>query len=152
TLSTEQTQLKDSVARFAAAHGVHGALVGEDARATDFRPELWRQMAELGWLGAGLSEEEGGFGGGPVETMVVLEEAGRGLLPERLLVAGMAARILAAAWPAGVVLAGTVCGEELVVAAFGDSRAGGAATARLAGDGAWVTLSGVARLVSAAVH
>jgi alkylation response protein AidB-like acyl-CoA dehydrogenase len=152
TLSTEQTQLKDSVARFAAAHGVHGALVGEDARATDFRPELWRQMAELGWLGAGLSEEEGGFGGGPVETMVVLEEAGRGLLPEPLLEAAIAARILAATRPAGDLLAGIVGGEELVVPAFGDARAGGAATAHLAGDGAGLTLSGVARLVPAAAH
>lgn len=148
TLSTEQTQLKDSVARFAAAHGVRGELVGEDARAVDFRPDLWRQMAELGWLGAGLSEDEGGFGGGPVETMVVLEEAGRGLLPEPLLEVAVAARLLAATRPAGGLLANVIAGEELVVPAFGDAGA----AACLSGAGEGLTLSGMVGLVPAAEH
>ncbi|WP_280446703.1 acyl-CoA dehydrogenase family protein [Nocardia brasiliensis] len=47
--------------------------------------EVWRQLAELGVLGLSFSEEDGGVGAGPVETMVVLEEAGRRLAPEPIL-------------------------------------------------------------------
>ncbi len=47
--------------------------------------EVWAQLAELGVLGLSFSEEDGGVGAGPVETMVVLEEMGRRLAPEPLL-------------------------------------------------------------------
>ncbi|NNH69740.1 acyl-CoA dehydrogenase [Nocardia uniformis] len=47
--------------------------------------EVWGQLAELGVLGLAFSEEDGGMGAGPVETMVVLEEVGRRLAPEPLL-------------------------------------------------------------------
>lgn len=152
TLSTEQTHLKDSVARFVASHGVRGELAGENAHDADFRPELWRRMAELGWLGAGLSEEEGGFGGGPVEAMIILEEAGRGLLPEPLLEAAIASRILAAIRPGGSLLAAVVAGEEVIVPALHSNCPGGASQVRLtAGGGCW-SLSGTSFLVTAAVH
>jgi alkylation response protein AidB-like acyl-CoA dehydrogenase len=38
--------------------------------------EIWRQYAELGLLGLPFDEKYGGFGGGPVETMIVMEAAG----------------------------------------------------------------------------
>jgi len=47
-----------------------------------FSPELWREMANLGWLGLTLPEELGGSGLGHVAQMLVLEELGRGLCPE----------------------------------------------------------------------
>ena len=43
-------------------------------------PELWRKIAELGWTSLGIPEEYGGFGGF-LDLAVVLEEAGRVLLP-----------------------------------------------------------------------
>ncbi|MCM6775780.1 acyl-CoA dehydrogenase family protein [Nocardia sp. CDC159] len=60
--------------------------------------EVWGQLAELGVLGLSFSEEDGGLGAGPVETMVVLEEFGRRLAPEPLLDAvllpgGLVARV-----------------------------------------------------------
>src|SRR5215470_18326677 len=45
-------------------------------------PELWREMADLGWLGLTLPEDLGGSGLGHVAQMLVLEELGRGLAPE----------------------------------------------------------------------
>ena len=45
-------------------------------------PNHWRQFAELGLLAAPLPEEFGGLGGGPVESMVVMEEFGRALVVE----------------------------------------------------------------------
>jgi pimeloyl-CoA dehydrogenase small subunit len=41
--------------------------------------ELWAAYAELGLLGLPFAEQYGGFGGGPVETMIVMEEFGRAL-------------------------------------------------------------------------
>ncbi len=46
-----------------------------------YRPEIWAQMAELGWLGLLIPEEYGGAGLGLVDLVVILEEIGRGLLP-----------------------------------------------------------------------
>src|SRR2546422_463976 len=51
--------------------------------ATASRP--WREFAELGLLRVPFSEAEGGFGGGGVEMMTVMEALGRGLLVEPYL-------------------------------------------------------------------
>jgi pimeloyl-CoA dehydrogenase small subunit len=47
--------------------------------------EIWGQFAELGLLAAPFSEEMGGLDGGPIETMVIMEELGRGLVVEPYL-------------------------------------------------------------------
>ncbi|GAC1617949.1 MAG: pimeloyl-CoA dehydrogenase small subunit [Candidatus Elarobacter sp.] len=65
TLSPEQLLIKDSVARFAA-----GEHAGTDK---------WPQFAELGWLAIGAPDELGGFGG-PLETLILMEQFGRGLV------------------------------------------------------------------------
>jgi alkylation response protein AidB-like acyl-CoA dehydrogenase len=46
-----------------------------------YSPELWRKMAELGWLGLVLPEDCGGAGLTYVDLAVVAEEMGRVLLP-----------------------------------------------------------------------
>ena len=43
---------------------------------------LWAKYAELGLLALPFSEEDGGFGAGTVETMIVMEAIGRGLALE----------------------------------------------------------------------
>ena len=50
-----------------------------------FSEENWKTFAELGWLGISISEEEGGFGGNAIETMIVMEEFGKGLVVEPFL-------------------------------------------------------------------
>ena len=50
-----------------------------------WRPEIWAQLAELGILGMPFSEEDGGFGGGAVDAMIVMEEFGKGLVVEPFL-------------------------------------------------------------------
>jgi alkylation response protein AidB-like acyl-CoA dehydrogenase len=52
---------------------------------TGFSRELWSAMAELGWLGIAVPEAYGGAGLGWAEVAIVMEEAGRGLLPEPLV-------------------------------------------------------------------
>lgn len=58
-------------------------------------PELWRRMAELGWLGLIVPEEHGGAGLGWVDLIVVLEETGRSLLPAPLLSTALASAAIA---------------------------------------------------------
>ena len=52
---------------------------------TDSPATLWKEMAELGWAGIVVAEEHGGSGLGYVDLMVVLEELGRGLMPEPMI-------------------------------------------------------------------
>ena len=81
-LSEEQRLLKDSAERFVrerCALDRRRALVEDEPGYSETR---WRQMAELGWLGVGVPDEYGGTGGGPVETMVLMEAFGAGLVPE----------------------------------------------------------------------
>jgi alkylation response protein AidB-like acyl-CoA dehydrogenase len=44
-------------------------------------PASWGELAELGWLGVSVAEEEGGAGLGFLEEAVLLEELGRALYP-----------------------------------------------------------------------
>ena len=46
-----------------------------------YSPELWRKMADLGWLGLTFPEEYGGVGSSFLDLAVLLEESGRALLP-----------------------------------------------------------------------
>ncbi len=50
-----------------------------------FSREVWQKMADLGWQSILLPEALGGQNMGMVELAVVLEEIGRGLLPEPLI-------------------------------------------------------------------
>lgn len=51
----------------------------EDERG--YSPEIWRKMADLGWMGSILPEKYGGSGGDFLDLVVLLEEMGRALLP-----------------------------------------------------------------------
>lgn len=48
---------------------------------TGFAPELWRQMADLGWLGLPFPEQYGGSGGNFLDVVALIEELGRALAP-----------------------------------------------------------------------
>src|SRR5579863_3793058 len=50
-----------------------------------FSRELWARYAEMGLLGLTFPERHGGFGGGAIETMIVMESFGRGLTLEPYL-------------------------------------------------------------------
>ena len=44
-------------------------------------PESWKELAELGWLGVTIAEDQGGAGLGFVEQTILFEELGRALYP-----------------------------------------------------------------------
>ena len=59
-------------------------------------PSKWAELAELGILGALVSEADGGFGGEGFDISVVFEELGRGLCAEPMLANLLALRLYAA--------------------------------------------------------
>ena len=97
SLSDEQKQLQESAERFAREKYTFENRRKIVATERGWLPENWAQFAELGWLGMSFSEEDGGYGGGPIETMIVMEQFGKGLvlepfLPTVVLGGGMIAR------------------------------------------------------------
>ncbi|MFC1457038.1 acyl-CoA dehydrogenase family protein [Microvirga arabica] len=85
-LTSEQMLLKDSIDRLIANR--YGSLEQREAYRKEpfgFSEATWAQFGELGLLGLPFSEQDGGFGGGPVETMIVMEALGRGLALEPYL-------------------------------------------------------------------
>ena len=46
-----------------------------------FHKDLWKKVAEMGWLGAAIPEEHGGLGLGMLEMCVLAEEMGRAIAP-----------------------------------------------------------------------
>ncbi len=46
-----------------------------------YSPELWKKMADLGWMGLAFPEEYGGVGSSFLDLAVLLEEMGRALVP-----------------------------------------------------------------------
>jgi len=85
TLSTDQTLIRDSVDRFVADNYSQAARHAIVSSPDGFSREHWAKFASLGWLGIGFPEERGGFGGTPVETMIIAEAFGRGLVVEPFL-------------------------------------------------------------------
>ena len=84
-LSDEQRLLRESVDRFIAEtyNADHRRKAAGDP--LGFSPAIWKQFAELGWLALPIAEEFGGLGAGAIETGIVMEAFGRGLVSEPYL-------------------------------------------------------------------
>ena len=80
-LSDEQRMLQDSVTRLLAKRCTFEQRKKNLAQAPGYSAALWSQFAEMGLLGLAFSEEDGGFGGGPVDTLIVMQAMGRALAP-----------------------------------------------------------------------
>jgi pimeloyl-CoA dehydrogenase small subunit len=84
-LSEEQRLLKESV------DGLLGSSYDFDARKKymaqkgGWSKAVWGKFAEQGLLGLPFSEDEGGFGAGAIETMIVMEALGKALVLEPYL-------------------------------------------------------------------
>ncbi|MEM9742073.1 MAG: acyl-CoA dehydrogenase family protein [Pseudomonadota bacterium] len=84
-LTDEQQLIQDSVSRFVSDNYDLEQRQAITKSSTGFSAEHWQTMAELGWLGLTLSEADGGFGGNQIDTMVVMEQFGKGLVCEPFL-------------------------------------------------------------------
>jgi len=84
-------------------------------------------MAELGWTAVPFSEEDGGFGGGPVDIMVLMQHLARGLVVEpylaNVILAGGVLRRLANAEQKTRWLQPMMAGELHATLAFNEPQA-----------------------------
>ena len=85
SFSDEQTLLQESVSRFITNDYGFESRQKHSRSDAGYSLENWQTFAELGWLGVPFSENRGGFGGGAVETMLMMEEFGKGLVVEPYL-------------------------------------------------------------------
>jgi alkylation response protein AidB-like acyl-CoA dehydrogenase len=123
-LSEEQELLRRSAREFAAARfDIAQLRAYRDAGdPLGYSRALWRQMAELGWVGILFPEAYGGLGLGYAELGVVLEELGRRLLPHpflsTVLLAGNAILRSGSEEQKHAVLPGICAGELVLALAF----------------------------------
>ncbi|MBO6556906.1 MAG: acyl-CoA dehydrogenase family protein [Pseudomonadales bacterium] len=82
SFSEEQSLLQDSVQRFIQNDYTFDSRQKLLKTDDGFSRDNWANFAELGWLALPFSEESGGFGGTSVETMILMEEFGKGLVVE----------------------------------------------------------------------
>ena len=87
TLTDEQLLLRDAVQSFLADNSPLSRMraLRDERDVTGFSHEIWKSMADLGWLGIQLPEAHGGGGMGLGELGVILTECGRVLAPEPLV-------------------------------------------------------------------
>src|SRR6266581_2967939 len=81
----EQRLLRDSVDRLLADRYAFDKRRGYLAEPEGWSRALWAHYAELGLLGLPFAEAHGGFGGGGIEVMLVMEAFGRALVLEPYL-------------------------------------------------------------------
>lgn len=80
-----QEMLDDSVGKFIANDYDFEKRQKYAASEKGYSPEAWQTFAELGWTSVPFSEEDGGFGGGPADLMVLMLRFGKGLVVEPYL-------------------------------------------------------------------
>ncbi len=85
SFTEEQNLLRNSVQKFVQNDYGFDARRAIIKSETGWKKENWATFAELGLLAAPFSEDHGGLGGGPIETMIIMEEFGRGLVVEPFL-------------------------------------------------------------------
>ena len=126
-LSEEQRLLRDSVDRLLADTYTFEKRKGYLAEPEGWSRGLWSQYAELGLLGLPFAEEYGGFGGGGIETMLVMQAFGRVLVLEPYLasvvLSGTALRLAGNKAQQGALLPQIAAGKLVVAFAHGERQA-----------------------------
>lgn len=85
SLNDEQSMLAESIDKFIANDYDFESRQKYSESETGYSQDVWKTFSELGWTAVPFSEGDGGFDGGPVEMMLVMERFGRGLVIEPYL-------------------------------------------------------------------
>jgi alkylation response protein AidB-like acyl-CoA dehydrogenase len=107
-LSEDQLALQEAARDLLDGYADHDHVRAHIASGQPYDVELWRAMAEQGWLGVTLPEDAGGLGAGWVEAAVLLEEVGRHTAPAPFLPSLLALDVVLASgrqrddWVAGL--------------------------------------------------
>ena len=127
SFTEEQSLLRDSLSAYLAdAYDFdkrRAMVASPDGR----DPKIWKALAQdLGILGASFPEDMGGLGGGPTETMVVMEELGKALVVEPYIpTVVIGGGLLSRAKPAGAeeLIGKIVEGDALIAFAANERQA-----------------------------
>jgi alkylation response protein AidB-like acyl-CoA dehydrogenase len=79
-LSKEERLLRDSVREFLGKKWDRTICADMERDERGYPPGLWREMAELGWMGLIFPDEWGGTGGSFLDLVLMMEEMGRASL------------------------------------------------------------------------
>ena len=85
SLNEVQAMLSDSIEKFIDNDYDFETRQSYAASELGYSAEVWQTFAELGWTAVPFSEADGGFDGGPIESMVLMQQFGRGLVVEPYL-------------------------------------------------------------------
>lgn len=120
--SEEQQMLLETTRRFIAKdYSFEARRQIREKSEKGYSPEVWQAFADLGLLALNVPEENDGMGGTPVDTMLVMNAIGEGLVLEPFLasavVATKAITVLGNAAQRAAVLPGMAAGETIAVLA-----------------------------------
>ncbi|MEO6125197.1 MAG: acyl-CoA dehydrogenase [Ilumatobacteraceae bacterium] len=96
-ITEDHRSLAETVTSFVNKRDARGASRSLLEAPTESLPDLWAELAGLGWLGLHLPEAHGGSGYGIEELVVVVEELGRAIAPGPFVPTVIASAIIAAA-------------------------------------------------------
>jgi pimeloyl-CoA dehydrogenase small subunit len=126
-LTDEQRLLRESIDRLLADHYSFAQRRGYLAQPEGWSRALWSRYAEQGLLGLPFAEEYGGFGGGPIEIMLVMEAFGRALALEPYLatvvLGGTALRLAGSEAQQSAILPQVAEGSMTLAFAHGERQA-----------------------------
>ena len=126
-LTDQQQLLRDSIERFVQDEYAFDARRKIVASEAGFSREHWATFAELGLLGLPFAEDDGGIGGDGVDTMVVMEAFGKGLVVEPFLptvvLCGSLLKLAASPAQRAALVPAIIAGEALLAFAHGERRA-----------------------------
>lgn len=124
--SEEQQMIRDTIERFVREEydfETRTAILNSDA---GWRQDYWEKFAELGLLAAPFSEEDGGLGGNAVDSMLIMEEFGKGLVIEpyvpSVVCAGGFLKHAGSAGQKEEHLAGIMSGEQIFAYAYAEPQ------------------------------
>ncbi len=81
-LTEEQIMIQDSAASFMEQDSELGRVRECRFNQPGYQKSVWKEIADLGWLGLTIPENYGGMGMGFSELVLLVEQMGKGLLPE----------------------------------------------------------------------
>ncbi len=126
TFTDEQKMLRDALSRYLKDKYGFETRAHNLRSATGWDANVWQAYAnELGILGAGFSEKLGGFGGGAIDHMIVMEEIGSALAVEpylqtAIIAGGFLHHSTSAIAPA--VAEKIISGEAIIAFAYAESE------------------------------
>jgi len=85
SLDDTQTMLADSIEKFIENDYDFDTRQRHAGSAVGFSTDVWKMFAELGWTAVPFSEDDGGFGGSPIDVMIMMQRFGRALIVEPYL-------------------------------------------------------------------